>query len=867
MHLTLGQDFDHGYWPGPLGERSAAAGEAWVGPMGFLSVLETTLGLGGPKEPTILRPAALVPAVLATEGFWSRSAVDNPLASARTLLAWRDRLWMHGWRGEGLTQRLRQLATVTEGARPGFPDRLEAIAAASNGRETGITTLYLCEERTSWAPLWRDVFDALTVSGVRIRERPVNPAESEGALGATRRAFLAEATDAQVITDASLQLVRPYGPVEAAEEIAAWLAGQDDLAGTVILDGDPVLDRALRRHGLPSTGAAPSDPRGALLQVLPLALALAWDPPDPQRAMELLTLPNSPIHGELRWRFRRALAEWPAVGSDTWSEALRLGLEAIDDPETRERAAERCRRLLEPRVPRGESYPVGEALLRIRTVREWLAARRALESENVRPWDAALAQCSTLEALLGAATLETLSAAQLDRFVEQGSRAAPSHPPLPAETGLTRVGRPGCVIAPAERIVWWGFELGAATRVPAWPFGHAERSALAAAGIDTPDLGRQALEAAERWRRPLLCARQTLLLVCPGKGTAGDDLHPHPLWDEVTGRLGETTAAALEAEAPLGPTPAPRETISFRPLPKPRRDWTIDPGQLAPRESESPSSLASLVGCSFRWALQYAGRLRLGHSSETVGESALLGKLLHEIVEQAVRPPSSPGTARERALELFDRVGPKLAAPFYLPGNDAIRGQARRLAGDATQRLAEILATDGRQVLATEISREREWLDGKLRGRIDLLVGEPPGIIDLKLGSSKYRREELEAGLSSLAIYSYILQDETGRFPPYAYYILADQRLLASDGEYFSEVDPVAALDPEETFAAWSRSAQARYRALAAGRLEAPANPNEAGEILPEESALVDGLVVLEPPCRFCDFGLLCGLDLAEDDS
>lgn len=48
--------------------------------------------------------------------------------------------------------------------------------------------------------------------------------------------------------DASLQLLRTAGPLEAAERVAAYLAGQKDLSGTVIIGADSVLDAESRQR-------------------------------------------------------------------------------------------------------------------------------------------------------------------------------------------------------------------------------------------------------------------------------------------------------------------------------------------------------------------------------------------------------------------------------------------------------------------------------------------------------------------------------------------------------------------------------------------------------------------------------------------
>ncbi|MDH3308700.1 MAG: hypothetical protein OEO77_14450, partial [Acidimicrobiia bacterium] len=328
-------------------DRVASAGEAWVGPAGLLSILEACLGLGGPRESAALRAARLVPRVVEVEGFWSASARHNPLATARTLLRWRDRLWMQGWRGEDLAPRLGQLAAVTAGAEPGFVDRLVAVGGVRARAFGELEALELCEPRAEWAPAWSTVFGRLEAAGVAVRERAGEPVVAAGDLGRAQGALGgvgggggegaaglggaaggAEVAGAagRAAGDGSLQLLRPYGPVGAAEEVAAWLGALPELAGTVVIGGDPVLDRALRDQGLPTAGAGWGRAPSALLQVLPLVLALGWEPADPQRAIELLTLPVCPVPFAVRRRLQDALREWPAVGSEVWDAGLAEGL-------------------------------------------------------------------------------------------------------------------------------------------------------------------------------------------------------------------------------------------------------------------------------------------------------------------------------------------------------------------------------------------------------------------------------------------------------------------------------------------------------------------------------------------------------------
>jgi hypothetical protein len=55
--------------------------------------------------------------------------------------------------------------------------------------------------------------------------------------------------------------------------------------------------------------------------VLPLALELTFEPKDPYRALELLTLPAGPFRGVAGYRLTRALLQSPGVGSPAWGSA------------------------------------------------------------------------------------------------------------------------------------------------------------------------------------------------------------------------------------------------------------------------------------------------------------------------------------------------------------------------------------------------------------------------------------------------------------------------------------------------------------------------------------------------------------------
>jgi len=280
------------------------------------------------------------------------------------------------------------------------------------------------------------------------------------------------------------------------------------------------------------------------------------------------------------------------------------------------------------------------------------------------------------------------------------------------------------------------------------------------------------------------------------------------------------------------------------------------------RDVESPSSLGNLLGCSFNWVVSYQGGVWGGSSAALPSAEQLLGDLTHAILARLLRDGVvSPERAAAEAQRLLDVEGPRLAAPLFLPGADATRASVRQSVGLAARELFRFLEHAGLRVQAVEEPVDCKALGGKLRGIPDLVVGAPIGLIDLKWSGAPYRRDELASGTAyQLAAYSFLHGGHAGKtFPPVAFFILRDQRLLSVDGSAFPGAERVAGAEPRATWHALERAYRERRAALAAGRIEAPGNPDDTGQVVPEASTSEGGTLVLAPPCNFCDLHLLCG--------
>lgn len=860
MRLVFDPDFSSGAWPGPLHGRDATAGERWIGPDHLVEVLETALGLPAPRVSGRERAALLVATVAGAVGFWSESARVDAFGSARRLLDWRDQLAMAGWCGAGREPRLRALGEVVRTAAPGLPDRLVAIAAALERRSAHVDEVRLLAPAEEFDLLWRRIFAALERRGTRIESTPLAAASAEGDLAHAR----AIKFDPQ--GDGSLLLLRPAGPLQAAEEVAAWLAarGADELGQTVVIGADPLLDGALRRHGLPTLGTSYAASDGALLQILPLVLEMAWQPQDPQRAFELLSLRPSLVPAEIAYPLRKALREWPAVDSDMWRESMAEGLAKIVETERRARVEARLALLWRAEVVRGAAFPAVVAVTRTELLRAWLA-RLASVTETPAAARAALAQCGAFLGLVRGCGLRELTPPLLQRFLAEATEAVAGDAPFAAQAGLAHVSRPGAIAGAARHIVWWSFDQRALGSIARLPLSRAERDELAAQGVDLPPLARLAAVQAQRWQRPLLQATRSLLFVCPGRDESGELLHPHPLWDELLARLdhsSEKRNAAVERLVKLSfADRLPRARREALALSLPRRHWNVTAGRIARRERESPSSVESFLGCSFRWTLDYSGKLREAeppHVSEA-SDPRLLGSLLHKLIERLFTAgASSREEAEARAAVLFDREAPRLAAVLWLPGAETVRAQARRALVKSAAMLAALLRATGASVVASEQAIQGRAFGTAFEGTPDILIGAPTRVVDLKWGGASYRRKSLANGTAlQLAAYSFLGRDGGG-FPPVAYLIMSAQRLLTTSPTHFPGAEPVTGAGPEQTWRLLDSTHSKHWARLRSGRVEARGIATEDAPVL-RESKVDEDEIVLAPPCEFCSFGSLCG--------
>ncbi len=777
MDIVFGLWADGGASPDHGGAAGGALGQPVVGLGGLVDVLETALGLGGPRRAQVVRIAALQSTLEALEGdfFWSRSLAMDPWATARTVLGWRDELVGFGWSpGEAWAgRRLADLAAASlasTNVAPGLPDRLEAVLATLEGCTVApVTRIRLIDAADLLPSAVRRVVDRLRVLGCHVEQIATGgAADPETSLGRLQR-WMLNGTVPTAGDDGTVTIATAASEPLAAEILGQWFAGQG--SGDVSLvaqDGDTdLLDHGLAGAGQPRAGRSRSSIHRGSLQLLLLAFKGSWAPFDPQALMELLVFPASPVPSRAAWRLASALEQAPGRGGPEWASAW----EAVAEAE-RARAGSDAAELTKvaPRLATWQAWsepemtdpaagmPVAQALAICDRVTAWAVRRYAATGDPLYAFTSTLAdEVRAALASLGRVRLPRLL---VERVIDQALDLGHPNPASQAEAASWRsVPHPGAVWAPLDAVVWWNF---VATREGAArsPWTEAERAELAAAGCPADDVTMPARAASAAWERAVLNARGRIVFVSGGPGCGSDDgFHPlahrlAPALDRVATRVALETALRLPSFMLAG-TLIERRAVEARALPGARFEWTVPDGFAArlADTAESATSLENLFSCQLMWALRHVARLRPGRVRSIPDANQLLGNLAHAIAREVFAPGAPPGRgeAERRTAELLEDRIDQLAAPLRHPEFAEELNFARRRLPVAMAALAGCLEENGLTVEATElqVSGTFETLLA-MRGAVDLVARDRSGdavIMDLKwTRSERSRVNELSSG-------------------------------------------------------------------------------------------------------------------------
>jgi hypothetical protein len=450
----------------------------------------------------------------------------------------------------------------------------------------------------------------------------------------------------------------------------------------------------------------------------------------------------------------------------------------------------------------------------------------------------------------------TLNEPLLKRILDEAIRAIEPPPILPAQAGLAAVATPEAIIGPAKRIVWWNFSRNTVPPLTFPLLSCEEQSALASVGVVLPDSAILANSRASRWRRPLIHAEEQLVLICPAQDAAGNELHPHPLWDELLAASNDR-AGNLIGKKVLHSYTLPCISPKLLALPQAQTSWRVPAGIITHRKKESPSSLETFLGCPLKWCLNYTAKIRGGHSATLPDLVPTLGSLAHEIVEEVLQKDPLPSAEDGATLaeKIFDEKAPQLVATLFQEGMEAEREKIRNTVIKATHSLLQHLHNTEVVKITVEQTLSGVFDGQKIEGRADVVLDKPFTVIDLKRSWARGYKEKMTSGTAlQIVIYGWLLKQAHGFFPELVYYTLEDQTFLTTDPVHFKNGEHVQAPANNEVWDAFAASYKDAWDIINKEVVSCPGNGDE--EI---HAALTDGKLQLAPPCHFCDYNVLCG--------
>ena len=797
MHVTFGLLLDARQGPSLTNFFNSPV----VGRLGFLSLLETYLGLSSPEASTAKRVAVysgLLRAHDNTSRFYSESLQADSIGTAARLLAWRDEWRLGGWDGSAQPThpaRLQELAAIEKAAAgplpPGEAERLHLVVQALRAFGPGpIKSVHLVDPREDFPLLWRLALDHLPAVEVRLPQP-----QGEGQLRVVQEQALAvlagqPAGAMAPPTDGSLLLVRALSATNAEHWLSAHNSCEPGDRLVLAEDAGDSLDVALSATGGVNCGfERPSQLRPAL-QALPLALEMCWAPLDVNRLLDFLTHPVGPFSRRARSTLARAVAKQPGIGGEAWA-AAKTKLAAGEDAQ--EVADEIAFWLESERWPRTSGVPIDALLARVDRLNEAMRRRLSGESTDLASFSAAHRQCAAVHDALTELARQGLTSVlprQVEQLVAHATPSGSINPAAVAHVGCMRsASTSAACIEPADEVVWW---MPSTPALPSpLPWSPSELEALAQLGVQLRDPARELVSLASQWLRPLLAARKRFVLVCPPPSA-----EVHPIRQLLKQLLPAVEKIAIDLDSSIGSSlvgtiAAP---LAAQPLPPVPRSIQL-PHPIALGDSpQSFTTLNELFNDPALFVLKRVADLEPTSVLAVEEDNRLLGILAHRVFEKLFAHADALTWTNPNAVAWFHAEADALlqteGAVLLMQGAGVSQQHFRKVCEGAICSLLDHLRSAGATQVKTEVQFSGTLGAVPLVGKIDLLVtlGDARTVaLDMKWRSDNYYAGLLRNGEHlQLALYSSLVEQMNG-FAPAAlgYFILESGALYVTAPDIF----------------------------------------------------------------------------------
>lgn len=835
MLLYFGLELDDLVHPLPA---QPTGGVCYVGAQGLLRIVEAQLGLGGyPTDNSYLRIEQYRQALkkqleIQPNVFYQPSFEADQFATATELLSRRDELVLAGWNFSaeaGMPNRLHTLAEIEallatlqqpapEGKivlSPGYADRFVAVGQQLDKIATFINEIRLNEPLELLPQHFKQLFKNLQKKGVTLTELAAPTPATSSDLSVFQQIVLGKLDSKPKRTlqgDGSVLLLRCKRETDAAAYLAKIFRYNPDFRPLCLIpEKNRALDNAFLQEGLPSMGILSASPARPILQILKLAPAFLWEPIDPFKIMEFVSLAMKPLEEELANRIAAQMAETPGLNGEGWYAMIARYFEELEARATRDK------KIKVPEVRRqynfwferrrydiSRSVPKEDVVEIFNYVKTWALQAFQDSNETSQSLLVLSEQAKRIQELLEALPEMQLTNLELERIVRTIYEPSPVQFQEREVGFLPHIHQTSAVIGKTDAVLWWNF----VQHDPVHFFSRwyqSERRFLEQLGlhVDTP----QEQNARLLWqrKRPIIQAKKRLMLVIP-KFIEGKEVHPHPLLGDLSAAFANVDDVTLNLDTQKGKAFFERYFhlpnyvhLEQQQLSRPRPFLHIPSlQQWINSEYETFSSLEALFYYPYQWVFRHKIRLLKSSILSIVDDNRLMGKLAHRFFERLLKEEISDWQkshieqwVEQESKTLLSREG----AVLLMYGKEPEKVNFLNRVKYAAWSLVSLIQSNGWKVKDTELDLQGQFQNIPIRAKADLVLEKDgqQAVVDLKWRGISRRENSIrnEEDLQ-LVLYSKLLAEDNN-WAHTSYFIMDRGRMLARNTLAFKEITPVSA--------------------------------------------------------------------------
>ena len=894
MIIRFGMDFDR-LLPE---EPQSRLGFVIVGPVGFLSILETQLGLESPlvsSATRLVQYSECLRRLDTIRRFYHQSFRVDELIVAKTLLSWRDQWYAAGWDGtmpEDAGKRLRDMAEIEKVAckevAPSVGERLQAVEKSLDKRKTQIQIVELVDAFEDISHLWRKVISKINFTELNVDVRKPSAEANSDLFNLQKTLYkLNQKEDTKLAQinmkgDGSVIILNAGSKEVSARFVAEYLKTNDQALESAVLTGKNgfIFDESMESVDEARCGFQKSSNWRPVLQVLPLTLGLLWKPLDPLVLLQFLTHPIGPLPKRVRSRLAAIVVESPGIGSKRWQKALNTIIETekgkfkADAKQVKELLEQINYWLLCPRFNPDRGAPTNTLAERCAKIGRWLGTMGRVTEDLSMQTLYAFAQRQAADITnaldkLAAYGVDRINQQQVERLLSQVSGQGSPITDKHSECSHTLASDiPATFIETHDEIIWLDFSMIDLPKP--YPWSQAELSALKNHGVYLQSIDNKLEYLSKTWLRPVMSARKRIVLILH----ESDEEH-HPLWDQIIicakGWVDMDAEELLNKNKDVEYLSLKSSSLETKSLPPFKRWWHLKDGKLlSKREVESYSSLDDLMKSPYQWVLRYKAKLYPGNLAELPSGNLLKGILIHRLFEEffnehrdwrKLSETKIIGWLKKQLPILLEQEGSTLLGSGKVMEREVLNDTAKRALLSFIMHLKSAKIKD----VVTEKYEKGRFKGGKLNGFIDMLLIDAKDreiVLDIKWSGLKYRAEDLRNNSHfQLATYAHLRKQNSGKacWPDQAYFIIDNAMLLSQNNKTFPSALVFASSTGETTENLWKRFENTwkwRRKQLDDGKIEVTVTGTESDEYSTPPN---NGLSIEEYNDRFNDYRALTG--------